>query len=116
MLGFITFFILKMEKELWKQVMLLISFTILFMGTSHEYKLISVLLPFYLFLQSKEKSNYDILYVILFSILLIPKKLFAGHGGFSFSILAIIDAIILIYINTLIVIQSKPKKIKNILI
>ncbi len=69
-------YIIFIEKELWKKVALLVISMNLLPYSSADYKLIHFFLPLYLFINKKEGSRTDILYVILFSLLLVPKNYF----------------------------------------
>ena len=69
-------YIIFIEKELWKKVTLLVISMNLLPYISSDYKLIHFFLPLYLFINKKGKSKTDLLYVILFSLLLVPKNYF----------------------------------------
>ncbi len=75
-LAFISTYIIFIEKTFWKKVALLVTTMCLLPFTSTDYKLISFLIPLYLFFISREDdlSKFNIIYTILFSILLIPKN------------------------------------------
>jgi len=92
------YYVLKYENELWKQSFILSSFTILFMGTSFDYKMLSLLLSLFLFI-SAPFDNFDKKYCILFAILFIPKQLPATINGYGFSISDTFNALLILYIN-----------------
>lgn len=66
------YFLIKYETELWKIAFLLIAFIITFHHISFYHKAISLFIPLWLFINSKEKSKYDIIYTISFGLFLIP--------------------------------------------
>lgn len=69
----ITGYIFYIEKEFWKRTAILVFVALLFPQISGEYKLLHIFVPLFLFLSSDKSSRYDILYIILFALLLIPK-------------------------------------------
>lgn len=70
----ILFFTYK-EKIFWKQIALVILCVLTFSPVVFDYKLIFLYIPMILFVNSKEKSNFDFVYTILFGVMLIPKKI-----------------------------------------
>ena len=92
------YYVLKYENELWKQSFILSSFTILFMGTSFDYKILSLLLSLFLFIGASS-ANFDKKYCILFAILFIPKALPVTINGYGFSISDTFNALLILYIN-----------------
>lgn len=63
------------EKSFWKQIMLLTLSMLVFPYLIYDYKLIFLFIPLLLFINTKEKSRFDIAYALLFSLLLIPKNI-----------------------------------------
>ena len=94
----IIYYVLKYENELWKHSFILSSFTILFMGTSFDYKMLSLLLSLFLFINTPS-ANFDRKYCILFAILFIPKALPVTINGYGFSISDTFNALLILYIN-----------------
>ncbi len=72
----IAVYILFIEKQLWKKLALLVIAMNLLPYVSADYKLIQFFIPLYFFINKKERSRLDLIYVILFSLLLIPKNYF----------------------------------------
>ena len=70
----IAAYIIFIEKELWKKITLLVIGMNLLPYVSVDYKLIHFFIPLYLFINKKTKSRIDVLYVIIFSLLLTPKN------------------------------------------
>jgi 4-amino-4-deoxy-L-arabinose transferase-like glycosyltransferase len=70
----IMLFVLFVEKELWKNVALLTFSMLLLPNISADYKLLHVMLPLYLFINSSENSKLDYYYVLCFAALIIPKN------------------------------------------
>ncbi len=73
--AFLAVYVIFYETELWKKVTNLTISMCLFPYVSSNYKLIHFFIPLYLFINTDKKEKYDILYVILFSLLLMPKNL-----------------------------------------
>ena len=74
LLVILSAYILFIEKELWKKITLMVIAMNLLPFVSSDYKLINFFIPLYLFINKKEKSRIDFLYIILFSLLLVPKN------------------------------------------
>lgn len=72
--GFIAIYIWVIEKSFWKCVALIVFSMNLLPHVSADYKLIHIFFPMLLFFQSAEKNKGDLLFSILFSLLLIPKS------------------------------------------
>lgn len=68
----LALFILK-EKVLWKKIALLVIAIDLLPYTSSDYKLIHLLIPLFLYVNTSTKSRLDVVYAVLFGLLLIPK-------------------------------------------
>lgn len=71
--GITVYFALR-ENTFWKRISLLVLYTLVFPHTVFDYKLIFLLIPIWLFVNSEEKSKLDVIYTSLFGLLLIPKK------------------------------------------
>lgn len=67
-------YIIFVEKELWKKIALLVIAMNLLPYVSADYKLVQFFIPLYLFINKKGISKLDLIYVILFSLLLVPKN------------------------------------------
>jgi len=70
---FISACVVLLRMELWKKVALLVFSMLLLPNISVDYKLMSVFLPLYLFINSRNATRFDFLYSLLFGLLLIPK-------------------------------------------
>lgn len=112
----IAFFTFK-EKVFWKKISLITLYTLLIPHNIYDYKLIFLFVPIYLFVNA-EKTKLDLLYTILFGLLLIPKHyyiidLMDGINRFSLSM--ILNPLILLIIIGLIVYEQFPnEKIEEI--
>lgn len=79
MFVFLAIFILKYEKTYWKQVTVLFFCGMLFPTISVEYKLIILFIPIFLFIKQSvidkhQSIIFNKIYLLLFSLLLIPKN------------------------------------------
>lgn len=70
----LSIYILYIEKEFWKKIALLVFSMNILPFVSADYKLLHIFIPLFLFINKKEADKYDLVYVILFSLLLIPKN------------------------------------------
>lgn len=62
------------EKVFWKKVALLTFYMLTFSFIVYDYKLILLFIPLWLFINEEEQTKFDLSYLILFSLLLIPKR------------------------------------------
>lgn len=116
----VAFFTFK-EKIFWKKISLITLYTLLVPHNIYDYKLIFLFVLIYLFVNA-EKSKFDLLYTILFGLLLIPKHyyiidLMDGINRFSLSM--ILNPLIILTIIGLIVYEqflnkTSEKKIEEI--
>lgn len=68
--------VLFIEKDFWKRLALLTFAMLLLPSISADYKLVHVFLPLFAYLFSPHKDPLDVVYTILFGLLLIPKDYF----------------------------------------
>jgi len=71
----ITVFFAWREKIFWKQIAIMSLYMMLMPCLVVDYKLIFLLVPIWLFVNSKEPSRFDLAYTILFGLLFIPKHI-----------------------------------------
>lgn len=111
----ITIFFTWKENTFWKKIALLTCFMIVSNYLAFDYKLIFLFIPIWLFINEKEKSNFDLLYTILFGLLLIPKRFFlnliGSKGLLLFSV--VVNPFILLGIMGLIIYEQFYLKKKN---
>ncbi len=69
----IVIYIVFIERTFWKRTVLLICALTLFPQMSGDYKLLQFFIPMFIFINELEHESIDWLYLILFSLLLIPK-------------------------------------------
>jgi len=106
------------EKEFWKQVLLLFICSMIFPPSSSDGKLFVVFIPLWIFINSQSKSKKDWLYAILFGLILIPKNYLqfidpAGYDNFNISF--ILNPLILIIMSTTIIVEGfRSRKNKNL--
>jgi len=99
------------EKIYWKQLTLLTFYMVFIPTVMYDYKLIFLFIPLWFFIKSKEKSNFDLTYVILFGLfflskyLVIPEFLW-GIEGRAFSISLILNPIIMVIFVSLIIYEQ----------
>lgn len=69
----ISCYIIFFENSFWKKTALAVCSLNLLPVVSGDYKLLHIFIPLFLFINTSEQSKYDIVYVLLFGLLLIPK-------------------------------------------
>lgn len=73
-LTLISLFFTRREKVFWKRIMFLTLLILLIPGMVNDYKLIFLFVPLWLFINTQEKTKFDIFYTFLIGLLLIPKN------------------------------------------
>jgi len=74
MLALVLLYVLLVEQTFWKKIALLTFSMNLLPAVSGDYKLLYVFIPLFLFINFSKKSRWDFVYLVLFSLLLIPKN------------------------------------------
>lgn len=74
--GLIAVYILFVEKEYWKRIALLVFCMNLFPYVSADYKMIHFLIPLFSYLNQTKAEGYDLIYLMVFALLLIPKSFY----------------------------------------
>jgi hypothetical protein len=105
---FLIFFLLSAyiilyEKKTWKQTLILVIVINLFPHISIDYKLIYFFIPLFLFFGDKEKNKYDLMYIVLLSLILIPK---AFHILYYYDGI-LIDPMIMMILLGLVLLEGK---------
>lgn len=114
MLLFVVYFTLK-EKYYWKQLLLLTIYMVTIPAFIYDYKLIFLFIPMWFFINTQEKSKFDLIYVILLGLLFIPKYLVIptflwGVEGLGFGISLILNPVIMFLFIGLIIYEQFKKK------
>jgi len=105
--AFLSSYVVFIEKELWKKITLLVIAMNLLPYISADYKLINFFVPLYLFLNKKEKSKTDLIYVILFSLLLVPKNYYTTLLNLpDISLAVFLNPILMILLMVLIIFEG----------
>lgn len=106
----VAFFTYK-ERVFWKQITLLTLYMLTVPFIIFDYKLIFLFIPIWLFVNAKEKSKYDLIYIILFGLLLIPKRyLITLSGKIVLFSIVLNPLIMLVFIGLIIFDQLYLKK------
>lgn len=105
------------EKMFWKQISMLSLYMLTMPYLVNDYKLIFLFVPIWLFVNSKEKSKFDIVYSILFGLLFIPKNIIIQYHmpleDLWFSLSIVINPIIMIIFMGLIIYEQFATKEKK---
>ncbi len=99
--GITALYIIFIEKEEWRKVALVTFSLILFPFVTGDYRLIMLFIPLWMFINSNEQSRYNVLYAILFGLLLIPKDYYIIRDWISISV--IINPILIIIFMTFLI-------------
>ncbi|MBT5988747.1 DUF2029 domain-containing protein, partial [bacterium] len=67
-------YIIFVEKQFWKKVAILVFAMCFFTPYAGDYKLMHLFIPLYLFINDDSPDKYNVIYTILFALLLIPKN------------------------------------------
>jgi hypothetical protein len=117
----VVLYVIFVEKEIWKKVALLIFSMLLLPPISADYKLLHVFIPLYLFLNTKNLSKFDVLYLLMFGLLLIPKDFYYltavisdAQGSHDISISVVINILVMIGISALIIASGTKNWIANL--
>lgn len=98
----VLLFILIKNSVLWKQSALLSCLTLLCTPVASDYRLIIMFIPMWLFLLDSNKSKFDIIYAVLFGLIMIPQEYYIFYqytvsmGEFSHPLILIVLLIILL--------------------
>jgi hypothetical protein len=117
--GLIALDVVFIERELWKRVALLVFAMLLLPPISADYKLLHIYLPLFLFINSTKSSKLDLVFVLAFGTLLIPKDLFylshvISEGNFyDISISVVINILILLGMSIMIMISGVRKHFRQ---
>lgn len=105
-------YIMFIEKDLWKKVMVLVAAALIFPHVSADYKLIYIFIPMFMFINSDKKSSFDLFYIAIFGLLLMPKdyyifpKIISDTEYSDISIAVVLNILLLIAIVALIMFEG----------
>ena len=109
-------YVLFIEKEPWKKVMILFSAALLMPQLSADYKLIHLFIPMFMFINSDKESRFDLFYMVMFGLLLIPKdyylfpKIMSDSGCSDISIAVVLNILIIIVMAVVIAVDGFLKQ------
>lgn len=113
----VVLYVIFVEKEPWKKSALLIFSMLLFPTLSADYKLLHIFIPLFVFINKENKSKFDILYLILFGLLLIPKdyyyfsKVYSDTAGsHDISIAVVINIMTMLVMSGVIMVSGLRKR------
>jgi len=116
----IAYYVVFIEKELWKNVALLTISMLILPTLSADYKLMHIYLALFLFINSKKPNRLDILYLVFFALLLIPKNYYYLQNVFSdsnwrydISMAMPINISVLLFMAVAIMISGLIDRLKN---
>lgn len=115
-LTLVTIFFVYREKSYWKQLTLLTCNFLLLPYITYDYKLIFLLIPFWLFMKEEKKSRFDLAYLVLFALLFIPKNYLImlpavlPRQAEWFSVSIILNPLIMLLLSGLIIFEQFSKK------
>lgn len=112
-----TVFLTWREKVFWKKITLLVCYMLVVPHFVIDYKLIFLFVPLWLFINAEEKTKFDLLYIVLFGLLLIPKRfivLFFPQGIQFIEVSVLFNPFIMLFLMFLIGYDQKNiKKVEH---
>ncbi|MBM3313126.1 DUF2029 domain-containing protein [candidate division WOR-3 bacterium] len=99
----LTYYLLVVERELWRKVTLLVLAMILLSQVSPDYKLMHLFTPLFLFINKPTRQRSDSLYAVLFALLLVPKSFFRLPQFPEASISLLINPLLMLLLAALLV-------------
>lgn len=107
-----SIYIIAKEKKMWKMAALLVIAINFLIPLSGDYRLLSIFIPLAFFVNEEKPSKYDLIYVILFGLLLIPKNYFIipqmTAQGLSISV--ILSPLLMLILGCLIIKEGYNKE------
>jgi hypothetical protein len=114
--GLVSLYILNKEKILWKKLALLVFVMAVIPPTSADYRLLNLFIPLAFFINESRSSKFDLAYLILFGLLLIPKNYFIipAMTDMGLSIGVIINPLLMLIFGFLIIKEGLSKTTRDI--
>jgi hypothetical protein len=111
-------YVILIERELWKMVALLIFAILVLPQISADYKMILILIPLFLFVNSTERSRADTVYALLFGLLLIPKDYYLfsrtlSESGHDISIAVFLNPAMMLLMSAMIIASGLRRWLKT---
>jgi hypothetical protein len=104
----ISLFMIMYRQEFWEKVAVITLIQLLLPYMTGDYKLIHLLIPMFLFIQTSKLTKNDLLYAILFGILLIPKNYYYLFDDVSASV--IINPLLMTAMLVMILVKNIKKR------
>jgi hypothetical protein len=114
--GLVSLYILTKEKIFWKKLALLVFVMNVIPPTSGDYRLLNLFIPLAFFINEPKSSKFDLAYLILFGLLLIPKNYFIipAMTDMGLSIGVIINPLLMLIFGFLIIKEGLSKTTRDI--
>jgi hypothetical protein len=93
---YFVIYLWKQPKPLWKAIAVLTILSILLPFNAYDYRLTCLLVPMLMYLAIKEKTKNDLLIIILWGLLLVPKNYMMLNPSFAQNIGMVINPLLLI--------------------
>jgi hypothetical protein len=111
----ISLHVLFREKEIWKQVLFMTIAAIFLPFVSNDYTMIHMYLPLALFVNSARVSRWNMMYAVLFAVLLVPVDYYYLPGGLGaarddVSISVLIYPLVLLILALVAVFDQPPRR------
>ena len=116
LVGLVTLYILDKEKILWKKLALLVFVMNVIPPTSGDYRLLNLFIPLAFFINESRSSKFDLAYIILFGLLMIPKNYFIipAMTNAGLSIAVIVNPLLILIFGALIIKEGMSNSIRNV--
>jgi hypothetical protein len=102
----LSIYVIFYEKTFWKKIAILVLAMNLLPHASTDYKLLHIFIPLFLFINHSEKGGFDLIFSILFSLLLIPKDYLYFNGSPGQTLNCVTNPIIMLVALFLIIFSS----------
>ena len=114
--GLVSLYILTKEKIFWKKLALLVFVMNVIPPTSGDYRLLNLFIPSAFFINESKSSKFDLAYLLLFGLLLIPKNYFIipAMTDMGLSIGVIINPLLMLIFGFLIIKEGLSKTTRDI--
>lgn len=109
----IIVYLIYIEKIFWKKIACLVMAMNLLPFSSNDYKLLYIYIPLFFFINYSKKEKLDIMYIILFSLLLISKNyLYFNNNPYS-TLNVVFNPLLMLLILFVIIISGISKSVKE---
>lgn len=110
--AFVAIYIVFIERVLWRRMAVLVAVMLIFPHISADYKMIHIMIPLLMFVNYEKGGRFDLIYVVIFALLMIPKdyfyfdKVLSDSGAYDISISVLMNPLLLLIMMLCIFIEG----------